>query len=843
MKKDRNPLDNYLNNRDADSRKAFLGEMVSKDQVIPLSFIQDILNANISFHEKSLLLQLSDYSDPLALEDFLTRGLYTWDQNVTSVALRVWASKTERLITHRTLPLPLDRQLPQRVSYTLLDISWYGSGEKTIHQFSEIEDLENLSPAFVSLLFYRALQWNHFSERLLTIGQSYLGSMSEFSFDGDKAIPYIIGYCLKFKPKMLSDTEFRSRGSGIWPEIIQSLQRQIPEKATLTKIEQSLKKFKKDPKNILVLMDAWPSIWNRDFLPTSHIKEAVEAMANFDRRENPRVPEIFGGIDSTILAKTVVEIENDKIFCKGLKLLGNLITDADLPTILDNLEDRFSKTENIASLMEDIPKRILIASDHTISETFTQIKEESKLAKDLEKFQGPEKDFIYVRNTKRSDSTSISRGIFMETAYGSSRSLKEDPQNFWDNLNNAWQQPTDELLEPLSQEARKLPFLYQLYYLDTLSRFQGIDRAALKVLDYIRYEERCIIHSAILALAGINTQRSIQELVAFLTRPNISFDLQMEIALILTEKDLNGLQSELRSAIEDLHLDAKEDSQHWELKETLRSMLRVETTPTEIQDQDIKQAAMPTSEELDNTLSGKIQSYHKLSSEVKRALRTAQFFHHQVESAGNLNNIDLSPAIDMQYKALELSFRENFEAPCGILINQGQLQRKLDVIGYARPIPPKMEEFETFIENLPTIKSIPFFSRFKLRKMLRALCQYRRGKRFTLDGLKAFGLFFVCFSRKDCRYGLADLFHLEGFSDEDLFSFVKKTHIFQDFRNRAAHEGFHPDASNDLNKIWEDTTEIIETMFKVKSALSISDTGHHVKGKSENPVIVKKSAS
>ena len=157
------------------------------------------------------------------------------------------------------------------------------------------------------------------------------------------------------------------------------------------------------------------------------------------------------------------------------------------------------------------------------------------------------------------------------------------------------------------------------------------------------------------------------------------------------------------------------------------------------------------------------------------------------------------------------------------LIRQGILQRKLDVIGYARPIPRAMDDFERYVESLPIINTIPFFSRFKLRKMLRAICQFRPGKRFTLDGLKAFALFFICFSRKECRYGLNDLFPLQGITDEQLFEFCKSLHVFQDFRNRAAHEGFHPDASNDLAGIWEDTAKIVENMITIEKIIAAQD--------------------
>jgi hypothetical protein len=200
-------------------------------------------------------------------------------------------------------------------------------------------------------------------------------------------------------------------------------------------------------------------------------------------------------------------------------------------------------------------------------------------------------------------------------------------------------------------------------------------------------------------------------------------------------------------------------------------------------------------------------------------LRTAEFFHKQVNASDTHAAIDLSPVIDMQYKAMELTFREMFEGPCKNLIHEGILQRKLDVIGYARPIEHAMTEFENFIGNLPVISTIPFFSKFKLRKMLRAICQFRPGRRFTLDGLKAFGLFFLCFGRKNDRYGLENLFNLPFASDLELFEFTKKLHMFQDVRNRAAHEGFQPDASNDIDAIWLLTSDIVSTAYKIKEAL------------------------
>ena len=311
----------------------------------------------------------------------------------------------------------------------------------------------------------------------------------------------------------------------------------------------------------------------------------------------------------------------------------------------------------------------------------------------------------------------------------------------WHSMAKAWNDSDQKLLDNIAVQARQLPHLFQLAYIDTLAKFNGLDEAALKLLDYIRSSEESTIRSVIHALSGIATIRSIQELVAFLTRPNISHNLQLEITNLLKDNDLSHLQAELRSAINDIVLTSDEA---YELKENLSSLLTAET----VNDQDPLVTIEIRDQDLDKLLKEKISFFSDLSGEARRALRTAQFFHLQVINSGNVKTIDLSPAIDMQYKALELSFREKFEDVTFSLIKEGALQRKLDLIGYARPIPKAMDEFERYIENLPIISSIPFFSKFKLRKMLRAICQFRPGKRFTLDGSKAFALFLLCFSRK-----------------------------------------------------------------------------------------------
>jgi hypothetical protein len=226
-----------------------------------------------------------------------------------------------------------------------------------------------------------------------------------------------------------------------------------------------------------------------------------------------------------------------------------------------------------------------------------------------------------------------------------------------------------------------------------------------------------------------------------------------------------------------------------------------------------------------------IPNYKVLSSEVKRALRTALFFNKTATVSEHADSIDLSPLIDMQYKAMELLFREFFEDMVSQSLQNGSIQRKLDVLGYARPIVRQMDEFEAYIASIPVVRDIPFFSKFKLRKMLRAICQFQPGRRFTLDGLKAFGLYFLIFGRRNCTAGLANTLNTGANDDRELADLCKELHVFQDFRNRAAHEGFHPDASNDIQGIWRTTASVVQWAFKIKNAQ-----------KSDSPLNAKKAS-
>jgi hypothetical protein len=425
-------------------------------------------------------------------------------------------------------------------------------------------------------------------------------------------------------------------------------------------------------------------------------------------------------------------------------------------------------------------------------------------------------------------------------AYRGKKGAVPSGDHFFTLLADAWQAPSEAKLASLAPAARQVEGVFRLCYLNTLGRFKGTDQAALKLLDFTRSKEEDDLRAVLYALGGIGTGRATQELVAALTRPNITPALQIDACAILAKLDVANLQNELRSAINDLSVTPDVDTGAWDVREAIAALLTTAPAAPAPAPEAGGPAALFSDQALDQALSGKIAHYRELSSEVKRALRTSQFFHVQVSGASAPESIDLSPVIDMQYKALELLFRETFEEACSRLIHRGVLQRRLDVIGYARPIPRSMDEFEAYIAALPIVREIPFFSKFKLRKMLRAICQFRPGKRFTLDGLKAFALFFLCFGRSACRYGLNDLFPLGFKSDAELYEFCKGLHMQQDVRNRAAHEGFHPDASSDIDGIWRATAEIVQSAFKAKAHVEELMRSEFSPKSRSQPIIEKK---
>lgn len=815
----------FLDAKSTEERLRILQQMTDDSRRLPLSLTEDLFCLNLQPRLQGALLKATTAPTRLELEDFLTANLRQWDQNVAAIALWEWALRTDCVLWHRVLPLAHDPRIAQRVGYTLLDLAWYSAGDELVRTFANLEGLEGLSPAFQAILLYRAVQWDTPSDRLQGIAHKMLDELHQNPFPGEKTVPYAIAYLLRFDPKGVQKSPFFANIQGIWPDLARWFTRASQNDAQIGELEHQLKK-KKAP-TLSFWMDHWPHLWDRHKIPADLLREClnafIQAPKTGDLADAAKAWELFAGIPTPVMVQCLLGMDSETTLAAALGLVGNLLNTRTPLGLLDNIKNRLTASSDPAAFVAALPQRfrIQLNQDAKPGSVFYRVFEEQRFV-----LQTTQMDTSFTSLYEKQSSVTGEDGerrTFMNLAYRdpSATPKQANPATYWGALTNAWIHPEPKQIPALAQLARQASPLFQICYLHTLGRFRHNDEAALKLLDFIRTSDEDILAAVVRALAGIGTQRALQELISFLTRPNITTNTQMEIIQILQQADLSQLQKELRSAISDLQAAPSAESPAWDVKESLAGLLSIDPENQTVVPPSAPSGdhASPSTETLDQMLQNKIPNYVRLSSEIKRALRTAQFFHLKVQGARDLHTIDLSPAIDMQYKALELLFRENFEASCSDVISQGVIGRKLDVIGYARPIPPAMDEFERYIETLDVVKTIPFFSKFKLRKMLRAICQFRPGKRFTLDGLKAFALFFLCFSRKDCRYGLANLFPLPTMNDRQLAEFCKMLHLFQDFRNRAAHEGFHPDASNDLDKIWRDTAEIIQHAVAIKQSL------------------------
>ncbi|WP_141735799.1 hypothetical protein [Oligoflexus tunisiensis] len=814
-------VDSYLHSAHAEDRLRILQTLREKNMWMPISLSADLLKLKLNADEHIAILRSTSAKQRLAFEDYLTSQLMRWDQNVASAALWEWALRTDCIMWHRTLPLSLSPLTPQRMRYTLLDLAWFGGGFPLIQKLVDMDGLEDMSAAFISLLCFRALQFGVASDRVLNLAKRGIEGSYHASSVAEKTLPYFLAYVFRNDPQWAKAQKVNQSFSGIWSQFMNANHEGNRWEKELSTLNQLIGR-QPTATDEATIMDNWPSIWDRHHIEAPILCWLFEQLAE---KKFPTISEqsweFFAGVQPKILKDMLITNNRPEVLVLALNVVGPFLDYNAQLKVLDHLKKVLQTVPNAAEILTSLLPRYsaLLNAEAGGASVFGKVFDERQqmLAAFNKDKSGEVKGLgLWEKEFPPQDA---SRHTFFAIAYHDKKLPDPKGDDFWASLIAAWKNPSADRIEALSTKARQAPDLFQICFIDTLGRFHGSDAAALKLLDFIRSSEEPVLRSVIYALQGIGTVRASQELVAFLTRPNVSANLQLEITQLLHELDVSHLQAELRSALNDLNYRTMRDSMLIELRDAISSLLVVEDqikpSPT-----NTSLPQQPTTIDLDKLLSQKIDRYEQLSSEVKRALRTAQFFHLQVEQAGNnLGTIDLSPAIDMQYKALELSFREKFEQHCSDLIRQGILQRKLDVIGYARPIPSAMDDFEGYIEHLPIINTIPFFSRFKLRKMLRAICQFRPGKRFTLDGLKAFAIFFICFSRHDCRYGLGKLFHITNMSQDQLLHFCKELHVFQDFRNRAAHEGFHPDASNNLDSIWKSTASIIQGMFIISDGL------------------------
>lgn len=764
-------VESYLNSRSKAERLQILRDATTQVEVasksltavgasagMPLHLAQDLLCMDLSREEQSAIIRATTADSSDELERFLVGQIEGRHQEVAITALQEWLKRTEHAHWLRMTEIVSSSMTPQRVKFSILDATWHAGGRTLLSRILE-SSFEDLSAAFHALLLQRSVQWDLEHPKATKLALSICRQMHSSPYPDSKALASALIYVARFAPTNIAGFVEQQGISEVWREITRAIHlTMLASDKILTEARRVIASTK-----IPADFSGWPPLWLRHLMPADLVQDALK------KRPTAMTWEHLAGIAPSMLRDSWAQVGGGAGIDET-RLIRGFIRHLDPPHVVE-----------AGPVIEEVDS----ARRYFFDMAYRGIKR------------------------KAPDQTANAEPI----------------NDFFSSLATSWTAPGSVKIADLALKARQAPAVFRICYINTLQRQKGQDEAALKLLDFIRSSEEDELRAVIHAFGGIDTPRATQELVSTLTRPNASLSLQLEICQILRNKDLAGLQPELRSAIADISYDPKKmmEEGKWELREALTTLLlpmevgAVSSGATGAPSRDL---SLVDAEQIDNQLANKIPHYKTMSSEVRRALRTAQFLHNKVKEMAAPGTIDLSPIIDMQYKALELLFREIFEDPCSRVIQQGVLQRKLDVIGYARPIPHQMDDFENYIASLPIVTSIPFFSKFKMRKMLRAICQFRPGKRFTLDGLKAFGLFFLIFSRQTCRHGLQNSFAVPFASDKELAEFCKNLHVFQDFRNRAVHEGLHPDASNDIDGIWTMTGQIIAEVDRLRNSVS-----------------------
>ncbi len=770
----------YYNASTLAERLAILRQMPA-NQGFSIGEARHLLSLGLSLDENYEILRVTQIHHPLAFEIFLLQGIPYWDPNLAALALRVMAKSCPGYLWFHVAALATSPLATQRIRYTILDNAPFIGGKQTIEQLLQDNSFLELSPTFHALLLERIVQFNLDPTRFTVLVDRYVEPFlkGEDAPSSRALLNALQLYCRLQKKKVQELLEGPQHNySHTW---------------------EVLRLFWSDSQKVQPVYNLgnWPSKAYRQDLDKEAVVEALRTLLGQKQTLTAaQVWQLFAGCQTKVLEAALQSLEPGQA-ATAFTWLASLLP-WPLPREISERTPRFPPLPApvLLSLIQNQEKDTL--QKNFAVDTLSMLKELSG----------------YFSEVFASDE----QAEFFDLAYhhGAAFSLPYRSENYWSVLCDAWRKPDEKKLAHMTTMARKTPALFRSCFIRTLGRFKGSDEATLKLLDYIRSENEHELREVITSFANIGTARALQELISSLTRPNIGYPLALYACQLLRGKNLTPVRQELSSALEDfLHRKHKSPIEH-EIEEALLDLSmsiekKVQGSPSP-NSQDLMKG------EIDDELTARIPSFSKLSAEVRRALRTAQFFHTQTQTA-KADGIDLSPVIDMQYKALELLFRESFEDFCGKALNKGVLQRKLDILGYARPIPKAMDEFENYIANLPIIRDIPYFSKFKLRKLMRGICMYRPGKRFTLDGLKAFAIFFLCFSRQECTFGLSNSVPLPFENDQKLFAFCKDLHIFQDFRNRAAHEGFRPESRDSIHEIWQSTASIIAQVEQIKGKI------------------------
>ena len=812
----------YLQGGHSDKRLQVLRNMRRADQTLNLPLVDDLLCVELPEAEKRFLLRVADSSDATYFEDFLTRSLLFWDQNLAANALHTWRRSTDQKLWGRLLHVLDQDNIPQRIYYILLDYAWYAGGKFFLQSAVTVPSVEEFSEKTVALLFHRLVQWNLYDPEIMHLAEKMAVKTLETPFPTGSALPFAMEYLARFKPEQLTNLLNNPAGHKAWGDVVKSFSMN---RASFDLICEQLEKFldqaPEDPMAFyLEFFALWPPCWLRFRLPETLVQKALLAVLSRPLpQELPTPPgpalnwEFFAGVPEDCLVDILLKVTDPEPLVKACQILGSLLPIPFAGPLAEHIVG--CGKEAGRDLWQEIPGRLHFQWGKPSKAKPKVIKSPKEMKAAFLKKCGLKDPYVAIDPTVDDPK----RQAFFDLAYrgrtGSDEPLGDNP---WTILSHGLRQPDKADRGQVCRTGLTLNGVFIQALFRTLEQFEGCDDVVPALSNYMNTTEESELAPLLRALDGVNTVQANSYLVRFLGKSQVSNGLKLEISQMLAGKDLAYQQPDLRELVKELSGKSLTfTTQEYQLLDSIRSLLLSDTAEPEMGATGGEgRGATLTKSALDQKVAEMVPESERLPRESLRSLRTAVLILHTIKERKSIEGVDISPAVDMQYKALEILFRSLFEDSTLKLVQSGILQRKLDVLGYARPVKAAMDEFENHISSLPIIQDIPIFSKFKLNKILRAIALYRPGRRFTLDGLKAFGLFFLVFGRNQCRYRLERLYETKFTDDSEMMAFCRDLHVFQDIRNRAVHEGLPVQAMNDVEALWNLTASLIKRGYQLR---------------------------
>lgn len=782
----------YLGSRGSRERLSILKKIRAMGISLPLPLVFDLLCLDLPLAERAALLDAADGSDPELLEELLTRDLLRVDQHLAILALEAWHRRTERRLWRRLLELPRER-LPVRVMSFCLEHAWSLGGRPLLEHLMPSSGLEagggdgqsdhgsaveELAGATQALLLRRLTQWSLHGDAAMEMAERLVLRTLEAGCPSSPATVFASEYVARFEPENLYHLVSGPVSPRLWADHLLGLYQQT---VTLEALAARLAGLLASPpaddaafyREFFAL---WPPVWLRHLLPHALIAEALAAVLARPVEAHGALPgyravtwELFAGIPAPVLAAAVAGLKANALAQAARSLLGSLLAESG------------AEAGRRAS-------RPLVSDDPARS------------------------DLI---------------GALFRDGEATARVDQKDP---WSVMLAAFRQPGSVKPKALLAAGRKLPAVYAQCLFRVIERHAGCDELMPALFDQIDTQEPGEQLALAQALAGLGTPRALALAVSSIGRSSVGLAVKLEICQLLLDKDLGAQQAELRQMIAGLERQTAPLSfRERELADALKSLLVASPGPASGGDgagaSTRRQASTPAAsgQSLDAEVRVYVPRFDDLPLESQRALRMGRLILRTVNGklpGGEglaVGAIDVSPLVDLQYKSLEIFFRAHAARPILELIQApgGALQRKLDLIGYGRPGSGRVDAFEAYLMGLPVVADIPEFSHFKLRRVLTAIASHRPGKRFVLDGLKAYAVVYLTFGRQGCDYGLHGLLPTGFATERELLEFCRDLHILHAIRNQTAHEGLTGHRIHEAEALWHLTGSIFARSFQV----------------------------